>query len=77
MLSGHGRRATGGPGYADGGVGSSPRAWAARRRATALRSSGMRAIWLRMADAPHTGEAEPDFIIHDLRELPLLLDRLG
>lgn len=43
----------------------------------AAKRAGMRAIWLRMANAPHTGEAEPDFVIHDLRELPLLLDRLG
>ena len=40
--------------------------------------AGMRAIWLRTpADTPHTGEAEPDFIIHDLRELPDLLQEIG
>jgi putative hydrolase of the HAD superfamily len=43
----------------------------------AAKRAGLRAIWLRTANAPHTGEAEPDFVIHDLRELPVLLDRLG
>lgn len=42
----------------------------------AARRAGARAIWLRKSGAAHTGEAEPDFIIHDLRELPSLLRRL-
>ncbi len=39
--------------------------------------SGVRSIWLSKPGTPHTGEAEPDFIIQDLRELPTLLRRIG
>jgi HAD superfamily hydrolase (TIGR01549 family) len=39
----------------------------------AARRAGLPVIWLRRPDTPHTGEAEPDFIIQDLRELPGLL----
>ena len=35
--------------------------------------AGLRSVWLRKPDAPDTGEAEPHFIIGDLRELPELL----
>jgi putative hydrolase of the HAD superfamily len=39
----------------------------------AARRAGVRAIWLRRPGSQHTGEAEPDFIIEDLRQLPGLL----
>jgi len=35
--------------------------------------AGIRSVWLRNPDSPDTGEAEPQFIIGDLRELPELL----
>jgi HAD superfamily hydrolase (TIGR01509 family) len=40
------------------------------------RSAGVRSVWLRLDGARNTGEAVPDFVIDDLRELPALLDRL-
>ena len=40
----------------------------------AARRAGVRSIWLRRADAPvPTDGVRPDAIIHDLRELPILL----
>ncbi|MCZ6822966.1 MAG: HAD family hydrolase [Deltaproteobacteria bacterium] len=39
--------------------------------------SGVRSIWLCKPGTPHTGEAEPDFIIQDLSELPALLLRIS
>ncbi len=39
--------------------------------------SGVRSIWLCKPGTPHTGEAEPDFIIQDLSELPALLIRIS
>ena len=43
----------------------------------AAQAAGVRSVWLRgrlhlPPDGPY-----PDFVIRDLRELPLLLDRLG
>lgn len=43
----------------------------------AAKRAGLRSIWLSKPGTPHTGEAEPDFIIRDLNELPALLLQLG
>jgi putative hydrolase of the HAD superfamily len=40
-------------------------------------SVGLRAVWLRHADAVDSGEAVPDFVIGHLRELLPLLESLG
>ena len=39
----------------------------------AARRAGVRSVWLQRPGSEHTGEAEPDFIIEDLRQLPGLL----
>ena len=43
----------------------------------AAKRAGVGAIWLSRPGMQRSGEAEPDFIIHDLSELPALLRRLG
>jgi HAD superfamily hydrolase (TIGR01509 family) len=44
----------------------------------AARRAGVRSVWLRRNASPlPTGRVRPDWIIHDLRELPLLLRGLG
>jgi FMN phosphatase YigB (HAD superfamily) len=43
----------------------------------AARRARVRAIHLRRRGAPTGGHAKPDFVIRDLRELPILLQRLG
>jgi FMN phosphatase YigB (HAD superfamily) len=43
----------------------------------AARRARVRAIHLRRRGALHSGSAKPDFVIRDLRELPILLARLG
>jgi FMN phosphatase YigB (HAD superfamily) len=39
--------------------------------------AGVRSVWLKSGSAPDTGEARPDFVIQDLRQLPGLLALLG
>ncbi len=46
-----------------------------RTDVVAARRAEMAVVWLRCGDAPHTGEAEPDFVIRGLDELPELLRR--
>jgi FMN phosphatase YigB (HAD superfamily) len=41
------------------------------------RRAGVRSVHLRRRGAPQDREAVPDFVIRDLRELPLLLARIG
>ena len=43
----------------------------------AARRAGVRAVHLRRRGSACAGEAVPDFVIRDLRELPPLLQRLG
>ena len=43
----------------------------------AARRAGVRSVHLRRRGGAGEGETAPDFVIRDLRELPLLLDRLG
>lgn len=43
----------------------------------AARRAGLRAIWLRRNTHRESPDFPPDFVIQDLRELPLLLRRLG
>jgi putative hydrolase of the HAD superfamily len=43
----------------------------------AARRAGVRPVHLRRRGAPATSGPEPDFVIRDLHELPLLLQRLG
>ncbi|MFQ5697388.1 MAG: HAD family hydrolase [Myxococcota bacterium] len=40
------------------------------------RSAGLRSVWLRRPDSRDTGEATPDWVIDDLRDLPALLEPL-
>lgn len=41
------------------------------------KSAGLRSVWLRRPDSRDTGEAVPDWVIDDLRDLPALLEQLS
>jgi FMN phosphatase YigB (HAD superfamily) len=43
----------------------------------AARRANMRSVYLRRRGSASEGDARPDFVIRDLRELPLLLQRMG
>lgn len=42
----------------------------------AARAAGVRSVYLKKRDAPDEARVKPDFTLRDLRELPLLLQRL-